>query len=153
MKKQQNKTTTESKVQDSKGKVKKNYNMASENEKDKQVIEWLERTKMGIVDLQNNDGMQVYKGNQQPKVYKEAIIIDEIKKSQERLQKALSDAKEEGIKIGMVRGLALAINYMYRGNDAAEIWRSAGLTIDECIACSVDDYDMEMILQYRNELE
>lgn len=63
------------------------------------------------------------------------------------------DLIEEGRQKGMIQGIALAINYMYRGNDEAAIWRSAGLTIQECIDNEVDEFDMETILEHRKELE
>lgn len=63
------------------------------------------------------------------------------------------DLIEEGRKQGMIQGIALALSYMYRGNDEEAIWRSAGLTVQICIDNEVDSFDMEMILQHQKELE
>ena len=60
---------------------------------------------------------------------------------------------EEGRQTGLVQGIAMAINYMYRGNNEADIWRAAGLTFEECVQHGVDDFDMEELLKHREELE
>ena len=56
--------------------------------------------------------------------------------------------KEEGRKQGMVQGLVLAIALMYKGEDERGIWRSAGLTISECIANEVAECDIDEIIKH-----
>lgn len=112
----------------------------------------------GIENLRNNPGLQVQEistGALHVSGISERIkLIKERAKEIEDQQFVNSDELiEEGRKKGLVQGIVLAINYMYRSNDEVAIWKAAGLTVQECIDNECDSYDMEMILKHRKELE
>jgi len=97
--------------------------------------------------MKKKDNIKVHTGEWRP-------FPNHATESKEEKQFVTSeDLLEEGRRKGMVQGIAVAINYMYRGNDEVAIWKSAGLTIEECIANEVDEFDMEMLLIHRKELE
>lgn len=72
---------------------------------------------------------------------------------QKQVEGIRAEVKEVGRKQGMIQGLCLAICYMYKGENEKGIWKSAGLTIDECIANEVAEYDMDEIVKHWKELQ
>lgn len=60
---------------------------------------------------------------------------------------------EQGRKQGMVQGIALALSYSLRGNSERDIWKAAGLSIEECIDNRVDIFDMEKLIPEFAEID
>ncbi len=56
------------------------------------------------------------------------------------------DLKEQYRLTGMTQGLALAVNYLLRGENAEGIWSSGGMTVRECIAQGVDNFDLDRLI-------
>lgn len=57
-----------------------------------------------------------------------------------------AEATKCGIDIGIVRGVALSVNYMLRRETAGSIWQQAGMTIRDCIAHGVANFDLERLI-------
>lgn len=112
----------------------------------------------GVESLTDNAGLQKIDNNS----YKEDILLSDIigkqlKEANEQVEKIRQDIEkeliEQGRKKGLVQGIALCINLMYRGEDERSIWKACGMSVDECIENQVDEYDMETILKHEEELK
>ena len=116
-------------------KIKKNSNTEVENQKSKEVVDWL----MAIDNLTNgwNDpGVQ--------EVLKQQIKDAGTRSIQEH--KEYEDGLiEQGRKKGVVQGLCLAIAETLRGYGPREVWEGAGLSLQECIDNEVEQYDYERL--------
>lgn len=65
-----------------------------------------------------------------------------------QVEKNMKSQFEKGRQQGMIQGLCIALSYSLRlgGNNVEEIWRFAGLSIQECIDNKVDEFDMEVLI-------
>jgi hypothetical protein len=70
-----------------------------------------------------------------------------------KLKEMTNEQIEQGRKQGMVQGIALALSYSLRGNSERDIWKAAGLSIEECIDNRVDIFDMEKLIPEFAEID
>lgn len=67
----------------------------------------------------------------------------------------IEERTQEGRNKGLTQGLCIAIAHLLREGYCAvakDIWRGAGMTIEECLLLEVDEYDLKVIKKNKKEL-